>query len=227
MDSWIGFRSGSLQLVGRTGTSAAFEPQGPANEAGPALTLMLNPNLLGVTFTCVSLIKFSDSTLLNLLLLYSHGLGLKWSKCLVATGGMCVEAAHDTQKSNRRKETWSSKCNSVQYVNEWLCVYDFSLKIGNPNAFVPKDLCIQSQRFFPQNIQKYGQVHGTRFFIFLVLTNFDHQTSFKHWKKTRFAEALTSIMLLFPRLLIWSGLVGYAAIYGAHDVGKPQLMDLV
>jgi len=30
---------------------------------------------------------------------------------------------------------------------------------------------------------------------------------------------LTSIMLLFPRLLIWSGLVGYAAIYGAHDVG--------
>eukprot|EP00913_Durusdinium_trenchii_P034369 g32154.t1 len=30
--------------------------------------------------------------------------------------------------------------------------------------------------------------------------------------------ALTSIMLLFPRLLIWSGLVGYAAIYGAHNV---------
>jgi len=29
---------------------------------------------------------------------------------------------------------------------------------------------------------------------------------------------LTSIMLLFPRLLIWAGLVGYAAIYGAHDV---------
>ncbi|CAJ1397452.1 unnamed protein product [Effrenium voratum] len=36
-----------------------------------------------------------------------------------------------------------------------------------------------------------------------------------YWNCTCF---LTSLLLLFPRLLIWAGLVGYAAIYGAHDV---------